>query len=214
MLITDIYSRYRIPVIIQQHQLRVASVARTIAEAYAGSCDAEVVTQVGLLHDMGNIIKIQFETFPYLWEKEGLEYWKQVQAEMLARGANEHVATLAIAREIGVSETVLHCIDMISFAHVERVVQSGTLEEKISVYADNRVGPFGVLSLFDRLEEAKQRYMTRTDRIFDHIRHEKIVSLTMQLETEIFAGLELQPDDITDTHIAPIVERLSCYTFA
>lgn len=157
---------------------------------------------------------MQFETFPHLWEKEGLAYWKQVQTEMLARGNNEHTATLAIAREIGVSETVLHCIDMISFAHVERVVQSGTLEEKISVYADNRVGPFGVLSLLERLEEAKQRYMTRTDRIFDHARHEKIVRLTTQLETELFAELALRPVDITDTHIAPIIEQLSCYTFA
>ncbi len=214
MLITDIYSKYSIPPIIQQHQLRVAAVANTIAEAYKGKCDIDVVTQVGLLHDMGNIIKVQFETFPHLWEKEGIEYWKQVQAEMLARGANEHTATLAIAREIGVSDTVLNCIDMISFAHVERVVQSGTLEEKISVYADNRVGPFGVLPLNDRLDEAKQRYMTRTDRVFDHERHEKIVRLTAQLEAELFAPIELSPADITDTHIAPIIGQLSCYTFA
>ncbi len=62
--IVDIYSHYHIPPIIEMHQLRVAAVARTLAEAHVGKCDAEVVTQVGLLHDMGNLIKVEFDKFP------------------------------------------------------------------------------------------------------------------------------------------------------
>lgn len=215
MNLTEIYSHYHIPVIIQHHQLRVAAVAKAVADAHAGKCDSDVVTQVGLLHDMGNLIKVQFGTFPETWEPEGVEYWKRIQADLIARyGANEHHATVAIAREIGVSEAVLHCIDMIDFSHVEQVAHSGTLEEKIGIYADNRVGPFGVLSLNDRLAEAKERYMNRTDRLFDIKRHELIVTLTHEIERDLFKGLALRPEDITDAHVAPLVEKLSCYTFA
>lgn len=213
--IASIYSRYHIPVIIQQHQLRVAAVAKAVADAHAGKCDSDVVTQVGLLHDMGNIIKVQFDTFPETWEPEGVEYWKRIQADLIARyGADEHHATVAIAKEIGVSEAVLHCIDMIDFSHVDQVAHSGTLEEKIGIYADNRVGPFGVLSLNDRLAEAKSRYMKRTDRPFDNERHELIITRTHEIERDLFKESTLTPEDITDAHIAPLLEKLSCYTFA
>ncbi len=212
--ISNIYSHYHIPPVIQTHQLRVAAVARTIAAAHAGDCDAEVVTQVGLLHDMGNIIKVEFDTFPKVWEPEGVEYWKGVRETMIAQyGKDEHEATVAIAKEIGVSDMVLHCTDMMSFSHIEKVLLEGTLEEQICAYADNRVGPFGVLSLAERLEEAKRRYMYRTDRIFDHDRHAEIVRRAHELEQVLFTGISLQPADITDAHIAPIVEQLSCYTF-
>lgn len=213
--IQEIYSRYKIPPIIQTHQLRVAAVARIIAEAHAGKCDAEVVTQVGLLHDMGNIIKVQFNVFAEAWEPEGVAYWQAVRNDMVNQyGPDEHEATVAIAKEIGVSDIVLHCTDMMSFSHIEKVLLEGTLEEQICAYADNRVGPFGVLSLAERLEEAKQRYMYRTDRIFDHARHEEIVHRAHELELLLFTGITLQPADITDAHIAPIIEQLSCYTFA
>ncbi len=134
---------------------------------------------------------------------------------MLAQyGADEHEATVAIAKEIGVSDMVLHCTDMMSFSHIEKVLLEGTLEEQICAYADNRVGPFGVLSLRDRLEEAKQRYMHRTDRVFDHNRHAEIVRRAVELEQLLFTGISLMPEDITDAQIAPVVSQLSCYTFS
>jgi hypothetical protein len=193
----------------------VAAVAKKVAEAQRVPCDVDTVVQTGLLHDMGNILKVQFNVFPEAWEPEGVQHWEQVQQAYREKyGPSEHEATVAIAREIGASEKVVGCIDMMSFVRIEAILKEGSIEEKIASYADNRVGPFGVLSLLGRLDEAKQRYMHRTDRVFDHVKHGQIVELSKQLEHVLFDGAACTPEDITDTALAPIIQELKEYTFS
>jgi hypothetical protein len=212
--VSSLYQKYKIPPHLQLHQLRVAAIGKVIAEAQGGTCDVDTVVQTGLLHDMGNILKVQFHVFPQFWEKEGVAYWEGVQQDFeMKYGNDEHEATIAIAREIGVSETVINCFDMISFSRIDSLMSNGTLEQKIANYADMRVGPFGVLSLSERLGELKMRYSARTDRPFNLERHNAFARHEAELEHELFAGTQLKPSDITDAHIAPVIESLSCYTF-
>jgi hypothetical protein len=213
-VVKDLYSHYRIPPHLQMHQLRVAAIGKVIAEAQGSACDVTLVVQTGLLHDMGNIMKVQFHVFPEFWKQEGVAYWEKVQQDFFETyGNDEHKATIAIAREIGVSEAVITCFDMISFSQIESLMSTGTLEQKIANYADMRVGPFGVLSLSERLDEIKHRYSARTDRPFNLERHNAFAKYELQLEQELFQNISLRPEDITDTHIAPIIQQLSCYTF-
>ncbi len=55
--IIQIYSQYKIMPTLQQHQLRVAGVAKQICDSISEPIDKEVVVDVCLVHDMGNIIK-------------------------------------------------------------------------------------------------------------------------------------------------------------
>src|SRR3974390_1594724 len=101
--ITEIYRQYPITKNLQEHQLRVAAVGTLIARHMTEPVDADGITRVCLIHDMGNLLKFDLGQTPEWLEPEGAGYWKTRQAEMSARyGHDEHAATKKIARELGV----------------------------------------------------------------------------------------------------------------
>src|SRR5690242_14147552 len=111
MGIADIYLQYKILPFLQLHQLRVAAVAVQICRSLSVEVDTNSATVASLLHDMGNILKFDFQAYPSAFEPEGISYWKRVQDEYRAKyGNDEHDATLTIARELGVSDAVLGII--------------------------------------------------------------------------------------------------------
>ena len=81
MTIWEAYEAYRIMPNLRLHQLRVAAVARELAQAL--HADVELVTRAALLHDMGNIMKSDLTQFPpEFYGDEGLAYWEEVKAEL------------------------------------------------------------------------------------------------------------------------------------
>ena len=81
--IQQIYSDYKIMPNLQLHQLRVASVAKIIAENFKEKLDKESIVIACLFHDMGNIIKFNFSYFTEFLKPEGLEYWQAVKNEYI-----------------------------------------------------------------------------------------------------------------------------------
>ncbi len=61
--ITEVYDDYLIVINLQEHQRRVAAVAKLIAENFSGELDRNGVIEAALLHDMGNIIKFNQDHF-------------------------------------------------------------------------------------------------------------------------------------------------------
>jgi hypothetical protein len=145
-----------------------------------------------------------------------LEYWKQVQREYLEKyGPNEHHATGAIAREIGLSDHVLDVIDNMRFSRTVWIKEEASMEYKIAKYADLRVGPYGVLSLKDRLDEARIRYADKesfdTGDVLTPENLERSEAACGAIERQIFERTSLKPEDINDESIAPIIEELRRY---
>ena len=108
MKIKQIYLNYRIPPNLQDHMLRAASVGAYISDHWKNKADLDKnsMIQALLLHDMGNIIKFDFR-FSYLLGKEEANtgYWKKIQQEFIKKyGDDEHVATVEIAKEIGLRD--------------------------------------------------------------------------------------------------------------
>lgn len=160
--IGDIYARFSIPPQLQLHQRRVAAVGKIVAEAH--SADTHTVIVACLLHDMGNIIKFKLDRFPDFLEPEGYDYWKGVQDSFKAKyGTDEHLATLIICDELGVSDAVLNCIRAVGMTKAHHNLTEGSLEERITNYADLRVGPHGVISIQERLTDGKVRNGNRHD---------------------------------------------------
>jgi hypothetical protein len=146
--ITEIYDTYRIFSGLREHQVRVAAVASTIVNAAYEPLPKEAIIAACLLHDMGNIIKAPLGSLPELLEPEGISYWQTVKEDFVKTyGLDEHIATVRIAREIGVSNEVIHLIESFGFGKSFLRRDSMTLPEKICGYADMRVGPFGIISL-------------------------------------------------------------------
>ncbi len=213
MTIWEIYEHYSIMPNLRLHQLRVAAIARTLAEALGA--DVELVTRAGLLHDMGNIMKTDFSQFPpEFYGDKGLEYWEGVKADCAQRfGHDEHSATAAIAREIGVSEGVVDIMSQMGFSKAERIVLQGSLELQILEYADQRVAPQGIVSMEERLREGHERYKERarteygeSDRQF-----ESNSAYLKQLEEKLFEGLLITPELLTEESLTAMMDFLRDY---
>ncbi len=210
MIISDIYKTYTIPPHLQLHQLRVAAVGKLVAEVH--HADEHTVVSACLLHDMGNIIKFKLDRFPEFLEPEGYEYWKKVQADFMQKyGTDEHLATLMICDELGVSDAVLGCIRAVGMTKAHANIATGTREEQITNYADLRIGPKGLISIQERLADGKVRYgnthdgVTLTDAGFRAMSRE-IEALETLLATSTF-----DPRTINDAMCAPLLELLALY---
>jgi hypothetical protein len=218
MTALECYKKYRIYRGLQLHQLRVAAVARTIALTSKEPLDPEAITRIMLVHDMGNIIKADLVHFQEFLEPEGLEYWQAVKGEFRERyGDDEHVATNAICRELGFSDSELAIIDNLRFSRTRWILESGSLEQKICKYADLRVSPWGIVPMLARLAEARERYGARPMDAGEQYTGddvEKGIALCIALEENLIQRCDFKPEDLTDASLAALVEELKTYPVA
>lgn len=215
--VLEIYDAYRIIPNLQMHQLRVAAVGKIIADNFSEPLDSKSVVLACLFHDMGNIIKFDFKTLLHFLEPEGLAYWQASKDEWIAKyGPDEHAASLAVAKEIGLSENVQGFIDGTRFSRLEAARDGASFEEKIVKYADMRAAPLGVVSLLDRLEEGRVRYAERKGYNTPEGREKYRLSTAaaIEIEKQIFEYCSVRPEDINDTSVAPLIEELRNYPVA
>ena len=215
----EIYEKYNIMLALQLHQLRVAAVGKFICENFEQPINKNDVILACLFHDMGNIIKFDLSVFPEFLEPEGREYWQGVKDEYVKKyGTDHHVANTAIAREIGLPQAAVACIEGIGFRKTVFVVEHPSFERKICQYADLRVGPHGVLSMEERIQEGRKRYIERQDMAADvaapQPEFDAVLHTARRLEKQIFTNANIQPGDITDKAIASLIEELQNYSVA
>ncbi len=209
--ILEIYEHYKIMPNLALHQLRVASVISLICKNLNIKVDTEVAITSGLLHDMGNIIKFDLNYFPGFNEPQGLEYWQKVQNEYFEKyGRDEHEATQKILKELGVNQRVIDIDARMIFGNLCIDRDSNDLELKLLHYADMRVGPFGILSFDERMEDARKRYENKLDDEMtrEKNRREELLACGRDIERKIFENCSIKPEDITDESIAEILEEL------
>jgi hypothetical protein len=207
--ITDIYHRYQIMPQLQLHQLRVAAVARLLCESLKQPVDTAGITQACLIHDMGNILKFDLTYFPDAVQPEGLKYWEGIKADYARRyGPDEHAATLAIARKLGVSQATLNYLEHIGFSQVSHVLRHGTPEQQICCYADQRVAPYGVVSITERLNDGRKRYAGRRHSTLNTGNFDALARDLAKLERQVFAHSTIIPAGITNDSTDPFIETL------
>lgn len=206
MNIIDVYTTYPINKGLQEHQIRVATVAKVICDNATTTVETQHIVDACLLHDMGNLIKSKFHpSWKELYEPEGFEHWKQVRAKMVQQyGDNEDVAAQQIVREIGLHPSSMVYFNAVGVENYGRVCGSGNMGEKIAQYADMRVGPFGIITLSQRFDDIRERYAEQ-DGIEDINRRQGIMQ---EVEVEIFANTSIAPDDISDQTTTEIQAQL------
>jgi len=210
--IGDIYKEYKIMPFLMMHQMRVASVAMQICESLDMQIDEESIVRACLLHDMGNVIKFNLGHFPEENEPEGTEYWKKVQDEYILKyGEDEHVASLAISKELGASSYIYDLIHSVDASYVEIISKEEDFGKKICFYADNRVTPHGVASLLERNIEAKERYKDHPHSFTEEERLYFMKNMT-EIEKQIFSHSKIKPEDINDESIKNYLEKLQDFS--
>jgi hypothetical protein len=210
MTVTDVYDRYHIMPVLRLHQLRVAAVAKQICASLTTPANTEAIVATCLIHDMGNILKFDLTYFPDATQPEGPEYWERVKADYAHRyGTDEHAATAQIAKELGVSDTIQTYLSTIGFSQVSQALHHGSLEQQICCYADQRVAPSGVVSIYERLEDGRQRYANRPHRTLGPQTYDTLARDLEALETAVFKHTTIRPEAITNATIEADVTALA-----
>lgn len=187
--ITEIYKEYKIMPNLQMHQLRVAAVAKMICDSMDIELDKDKVLKATLLHDMGNVIKFDLVQTQKIFGYSDFETEeaKRVQKEFIDKyGDNEHEATVKIIKEIGLSEDIMNMADENRFSCMCKHKEIDDIYMKIMHYADGRVGPHGILSYEDRMNDAGNRYKNHRINSWQEDERLKLVECGREIEKQIF----------------------------
>jgi putative nucleotidyltransferase with HDIG domain len=210
--IKEIYKEYKIMPNLVQHQVRVAAVAMQICESIDLEVEKENIIKACLLHDMGNIIKFKLDQFPDFLSPEGLEYWEKVKYDYILKyGNSEHQASRDIATELGVSDKIIELLDCIDSTSVEIIKMEDDFTKKICIYADNRVTPFGIVSIEERSLEAKERYKNHPHAFNEEKRIFFIQNMNL-IENQIFSHCKIKSEDIDDESIKKYLDLIIDYS--
>lgn len=218
--VSEIYDEYRIPPWLRDHQLRVAAIGKFVCN-HMGGIDEYPVIATGLFHDMGNILKVDLSPqgpLLHIINAAEIPEWRRIQDEYRAvYGDDEHAASLAIAKKIGLPEIIVQMIDTMRFSKTEWILKSASLEMKIIKYADLRVAPTGILSLDGRLAEARERYRGKAFDKGEEYTPESlhaIEEMCRQLERIVLEAAGIRAESISDAAAVPIIEELKKYSIS
>ena len=207
MNILRIYDKYHLPENLQMHMLRVAACSNLIIDNWNGpNIDKQAIIRVCLLHDMGNMVKI-----PEDFSKD--EKFIKIRKEYFDKyGTNDHEINLEIGKQEGLTEKELTILDGKRSRKNEETLKSNSYERKICAYCDQRVAPDGVVSIKERLEDAKVRYKNKPLSVWSN--EEKanhLIDCSLGIEKQIMEHCILNLDDINDRTIKKYIEKLKKY---
>ncbi len=197
MNIIEIYNKYHLPENLQMHMLRVVACSNLIIDNWNGpKIDKEAIIRVSLLHDMGNIVKIP-EDFS---KDEG--FIKTRKKYFDKYGTNDHEINLEIGKQEGLDEKEIEILDGKRSRKNEETLESNSYERKICAYCDQRVAPNGVVSIKERLEDAKVRYKDKAD---------YLIKCSLGIEKQIMEYCTIMAKDINDVAIEEYIDKLKKY---
>jgi HD superfamily phosphohydrolase len=219
MNILEIYKKYKIMPNLQLHMLRVGAVASLVCKNFknehkrsfmVGSENYNNIVAATLLHDMGNILKFELTLFPEFTQPEGLEYWESVKKEYAVQwGPNEHVATENIIKNITNNKKVLQLSGETGFSKVVSVLNEENILKMICNYADMRVGPKGVLTLQERIQDGEKRHQKNNSASKKiGVDFAVTVEAIQQIEKILFENLIITPENINDESVNKEIEIL------
>ena len=207
MNIIDIYNKYHLPENLQMHMLRVSACSNLIIDNWNGpDIDKQAIIRVCLLHDMGNMVKIQEN------ESKDIEFLKVRKKYFDKYGTNDHEINLEIGKQEGLTEKELTILDGKRSRKNEETLKSNLYERKICAYCDQRVAPDGVVSIKERLEDAKVRYKNKPLSVWSN--EEKanyLIDCSLGIEKQIMEHCKLKAEDINDVSIKEYIEKLKEY---
>ncbi len=207
MNILKIYQKYHLPENLQLHMLRVAACANLILDYWKGpELDKKAIIRVSLLHDMGNMVKIP-EDF---WQDE--EFLKIRKIYFEKYGTNDHEINLEIGKQEGLTQKELELLNGKRSRKNEETMLSESYERKICAYCDQRVAPSGIVTLKERLEDAKARYKAKKLSVWsDEKKANFLIECALEIERQIMKFCSLAPEEINDLQIENYIKKLKLY---
>lgn len=207
MTTQELYTKYFLPRNLQEHMLRVAALAQILLNNWRGKAvNEETVITVCLIHDIAKPLTfIPEKQAKYGTTPEEIENVKKFQEFVSKRfGNREHEATLAICKAEGLSENVIHVMNEFRWEEMNKIFEIDNLQTLLVLYCDMRIGPEGILSMKERLNDIKSRYNEIKD-------YNLFYELGMRLEKMMQQNTSINLQEITDyelnVHIPTLLAR-------
>ena len=195
-----------IPRNLQEHMLRVASLAKIILDHWNGpAIDKKAIIQACVFHDIAKPMKFDLAKQAQF----GMSAIEITNLDKLQHylktlyGDDEHHTTIEICKEIGVSQTAIKIINDLEWSYIPALLSKNDLESLIPIYADMRIGQKGILVLKQRLEDLKART--------GESKHEQN---GIDLENLISKNVTFNLNEITDEQINQNFEELENLNFS
>lgn len=207
MTIAQVYQRFNNNQGLQEHQLRVGAIAKTICEHSSQELDETNIVAAALMHDLGNILKFKFDNddFAALVEPEGVAYWKQRQAEVeLEYGAKADEATIAMVAKLELEPEIARVIERAHLEYTDQIIEEDDVSSQVLLYADMRVGPHAITTLEGRIEDIGKRYAHR----FTTEYLEELYTKLNAIEVALFTNASITPDDISEKSTKSLQKEL------
>lgn len=205
MLIKEIYEKYKIPLNLQKHMLRVAAVGKIVSENLAGiEIDVDLVVKTLLLHDMGNILKFNLSKTDMLEEEDRnrVDELVKIQQEFRDKyGSDTDEATISIIREISSDKRIVELCANSHGEHAHLFMDGDDWEKKIAYYADMRIGPNGVLLAADRFDDLIRRNIDRKEEL------ERYKAECFEIEKQLQKYSRINLDEIDNSQLMQYFEK-------
>ena len=202
MRIINIYSKFAITPNLQEHMIRVAKVVKFIKNHWTGPhVDWDEVFKAALLHDVGNIVRFNFDKYPQFLGEEikRVDYWKEKQNEIIAKyGTDDHDATKKMLEEINIPQSLIDIIQSKSFGKSIELSKSDNWIVKLLYYGDSRVMPNGIGTLDERLTDVTQRI----GKYRDDPNLPNLVTACKEIEKQIQHNTNIDLSQITDDTVS------------
>ena len=208
MQIKQLYRQYDIMPQLEMHMLRVGAVGKMVAENWIGGCDSKFVTDLCLIHDMGNLVKFDLtnRNEDKFGKIENVEYWQKMQQQYWDKYGHEaHDATEGILRAAGMTKFVesINEEEKLYFAEAREIgLEQVNTAAIILMYSDCRVAPAGVVSYRERIDDLKERYGVRTETWYDW---------TNWFDEWIQKQVAIDLNSITEASVTPLFDELLSY---
>ena len=212
--IYQIYNKYNIPKHLRLHMCRTASITEMILDNWNGlEINKDDLIAGMLIHDMGNVLKINFDdpiTIDYFEpeDKPKYEFYRDVQQQIISRyGTNDVEVNILIAKEIGANDSIVFLLNH-SIKDNEDVYLSNDLALKIRMYSDQRTELYGILGIEERLLKAKARDLKSKNPTYSvNPKFDLWVECAIDIEKQIFQYCKIKPEDINDKSIQKYIDK-------
>ena len=210
--IHSIYDRFLIPPNLREHMERAACVGQLICDNFNGpKINKEDIIAALLIHDLGNIVKMDLETPDGLKllgkEAQNITHWKKVQQQIIKKyGTDDHKVTEKMASELNTTQRLRFILNHKILLKNDFILNAADYDIKIAAYCDQRIGPFGILPLTVRFAEIKERYGKRTGTNLNTPKLDFFMECGIKIEEQIFKHIALNPEDINNNTILPYIK--------
>lgn len=207
MKIRDLYLKFEIMPQLETHMLRVGAIGKIVAENWSIPCDTDFMTDLCLVHDLGNIVKFDLsEKFNQnkFGAIENIDKWRAVQKTYIQKySENAQTATVNILREAKLEQFIDPLIkeEELYFAEATaEELERANLASVILMYADCRVTPSGVCSYRERINDLKARY--------GGVKTETWYQWTYSFENWVQKNVGIDLNSITEETVKPLFDGL------